>query len=364
MDNVLRVQVNKALERHVQTELAEAFRVLTLQVLKHGGEGTTVHELHEDPKAVLVVESLEALNDRLTLRHLHDTDFVFNCLTLCLVLGLSELQCEELTVRNALASKNSSKSANALLAHDLVVLRRVLLLDVGRVLDTASNFATVLECLLRRVKLTKDDLEKCARVRANLFLAKYTHLNFERLWEVYPLPDTSSVLLDRALNTMFSLFFVLEHEVVRIYTVDNEVTELFKIAIKVRVNGHFHWFICVLFLRLIIDLFIRRTWARIVNKRIFGVFSVDSTGRSLLIYEVIYPMLKLFLKQPLLFLLRRSFVLTFNNRPDGVPSDDLRAVRVKRYVSNLLHALTLNVLELFVGARAEVHCITIKIHCR
>jgi len=64
MDDILCVQINEAFQRLVKTEFAEALRVLTLKILEHGGESATIHKLHEDPKAILVVESLEAFHDR------------------------------------------------------------------------------------------------------------------------------------------------------------------------------------------------------------------------------------------------------------------------------------------------------------
>ena len=63
MDDVLSVQVNEALKRLVQTVLAEFFRVLALEFLKHRGEGSSIHELHKDPEAVLEIKGFVTLND-------------------------------------------------------------------------------------------------------------------------------------------------------------------------------------------------------------------------------------------------------------------------------------------------------------
>ena len=63
MDDVLSVQVNEALQRLVQTVLAELFRVLALEFLKHRGKGSSIHELHKDPEAVLEIEGFVTLDD-------------------------------------------------------------------------------------------------------------------------------------------------------------------------------------------------------------------------------------------------------------------------------------------------------------
>ena len=64
VDDILSVKVEKAFERLVDTVLAELFRVLALKLLEHGGEGTAVHQLHEDPQPILEVKRLVALHNR------------------------------------------------------------------------------------------------------------------------------------------------------------------------------------------------------------------------------------------------------------------------------------------------------------
>ena len=44
MDNVLIVQVLQALHRLEQRILAEAFRIVSLEILKHLGESAAIHE--------------------------------------------------------------------------------------------------------------------------------------------------------------------------------------------------------------------------------------------------------------------------------------------------------------------------------
>ena len=63
VDDVLSVEVNEALQRLVQTVLAEFFRVLALEFLKHRGEGSSIHELHKDPEAILEIKGFVTLND-------------------------------------------------------------------------------------------------------------------------------------------------------------------------------------------------------------------------------------------------------------------------------------------------------------
>ena len=62
VDDVLTVEVNEALQRLVQTVLAEFFRVLALEFLKHRCKGSSLHKLHKDPEAVLEIESFVTLN--------------------------------------------------------------------------------------------------------------------------------------------------------------------------------------------------------------------------------------------------------------------------------------------------------------
>ena len=122
MDDVLSVKVDQALECRPETVLAEALRVLAHQLLEHGCEGAAVHQLHEDPEAVLEVERLMALHDRLTLTHLHDTDLILDSLALSASFRLSELKCKEFTVTDSHTTENSCEATGALFAHYLVEL--------------------------------------------------------------------------------------------------------------------------------------------------------------------------------------------------------------------------------------------------
>ena len=144
VNDVLSVQVNKALERLVNTVLAELFRILALKLLEHGCECTSIHELHEYPKAILEVKRLIALYDRFALAHLHNADFIFNRCPFCTILGLSELEGKQLSISDSHATENTSEATSALFSHDLVELRRVLLLNIGCMADFPANLTAVL----------------------------------------------------------------------------------------------------------------------------------------------------------------------------------------------------------------------------
>ena len=91
MDDVSAVQVYKTLKSHVETVLAELFRVSNLELLKHWCKASSVHELHKDPKTVLEVKGLMALDEGIRLSHLHDSNLVLNCLPLSVTPSLHKL---------------------------------------------------------------------------------------------------------------------------------------------------------------------------------------------------------------------------------------------------------------------------------
>ena len=128
----------------VQTVLAEFFRVLALEFLKHRGKGSSIHELHEYPEAVLEIEGFVTLNDRFALAHLHDSDLVLDCLPLCTILGLCKFQSKKLSITDPHAAEDSSEATGALLANNFVELGRIFLLYIGCVADLASDLSTVL----------------------------------------------------------------------------------------------------------------------------------------------------------------------------------------------------------------------------
>ena len=172
---------------------------------------------------------------------MHDADFIFNSLALLFILGLCELESEELAILNALASEDSRETADALLSHDFVILRWVLLSNIGGVLDAASDFTTVLQRLLGLIELTKDNLEERARILTDFGLIEDTHLDFERLGKVDPVPAALGVLLHGALDAHFRFFLVLQHEIMLVDDLDDEITELFEIAVEERLLARFFW---------------------------------------------------------------------------------------------------------------------------
>lgn len=92
MNDILPVQVDEAFAGRPEAVLAEVLRVLALELFEHGCECAAIHQLHEDPQPILIIERLVALNDRLALAHLHDADLVFNGRALRAALRLRKLQ--------------------------------------------------------------------------------------------------------------------------------------------------------------------------------------------------------------------------------------------------------------------------------
>ena len=122
MDNVLTVEIVQSLHRLVQCILAEAFRIVSLEVLKHLSECTAVHEFEEDPEPPLEIKCLVTLDDRLVTAQLHNSDFVHYAFSLCLRFWLNKLESVELFVLDFLDAEHSSEAANSFLTDDFVVL--------------------------------------------------------------------------------------------------------------------------------------------------------------------------------------------------------------------------------------------------
>jgi len=182
MDNVLSVEVNQTLTSHIYTVLAELFRVLALELLEHGSESATIHQFHEDPESVLEVKRLITLDNGLTVAHLHNTDFIFNCSAFFSSLWFRKLEGKELAISDSHAAEYSCETAGTFLAHDLVELRGVLLLNIGSVTDLFANFSTVLECLFRRVQLAEDYFEQRGWILSYLFRTENAQLLSKRGW--------------------------------------------------------------------------------------------------------------------------------------------------------------------------------------
>ena len=159
--------------------------------------------------------------------------------------------------------------------------------------------------------------------------------------EVDPLPNTASILLDRALDAHLGFVLVLQHKIVLINNLNEKVAELLKVAVEERLLSRFF---CI---RSTLGFSARLTGS-------LAIVYVHRTGCSFL--------LKIF-DAGLELLLESHFLLIFtvDNGPDGVPTDDLRAVMIECDVSNLLHALPLNVLQLLVAV--EIHGVVSQAHC-
>jgi len=119
-----------------------------LKLFKHGCESTTIHQLHEDPKTILEVERFVALHDGFTGAYLHNADFIFNCSALGSILWLCEFEGKKLSISDSHATENSGEAASTLLAHHLVELRWILLLNIGGMSDLIGDITTVFKLLL------------------------------------------------------------------------------------------------------------------------------------------------------------------------------------------------------------------------
>jgi len=126
---------------------------------------------------------------------------------------------------------------------------------------------------------------------------------------------------------------VLEHKVLLVDNVYLEVAELLQITVKEGLLYRSFWF-CHSFLWLrglcnvgtvLCDLNIRVYFLRI-TLCIKNRDSVFKLGNQV----VFFP------------------VFSIDDCPDGVPADDLRAMFIEGYVSDLLHAFTLDVLQLLI----------------
>ena len=132
----------------IKTVFAEFFRVVSLKFFEHGSKGTSVHQLHEDPKTVLEIECLIALYYRFTLSHLHDTNLVLDRLAFSSALGLCELQGEELSITDSHAAEDSGEATLTLFTDDLVELRWILLLNICMVGDLTLDLSAIFQLLL------------------------------------------------------------------------------------------------------------------------------------------------------------------------------------------------------------------------
>ena len=147
---------------------------------------------------------------------------------------------------------------------------------------------------------------------------------------------------------------MLQNKIVLVDNIDDKVTELLKVPIEEGLLGcHLRscsgWFLASR---------LRDSFGGGRGGAIAGnIYSIDS-ARLALSLEILNTGLELLLKRHLLL------ILTVDDRPDGVPTDDLRAAMIERDVSDLLHALAIDILELLVRVPVEVHRASIQHHGR
>ena len=92
MDDILAVEIMQALHCLVQCILAEAFRIVSRQVFQHLCECSAIHQLQEDPQAILEIERFIALHYRLAITQLHNTDLIYNRGSFCSILRFCEFE--------------------------------------------------------------------------------------------------------------------------------------------------------------------------------------------------------------------------------------------------------------------------------
>lgn len=163
MDYILTVQVDQGLTRLVQGVLAEVFGIISRKVFEHVRE-SIIHQFHEDPQTILVVECFIAAHNRLTLAQLHDANLSFDRFTLIRRLWLQKFKGELFAVLKALTQENASETTRALLPDHLVIVAGRVSANVGRSLDQFGDFSAIFQVLLGLVHLSEDSIETGERI--------------------------------------------------------------------------------------------------------------------------------------------------------------------------------------------------------
>ena len=126
MDDVLLMQVFQTKESLPQHVLHRILTISRVELLDDLREGTTVHELHKDPQASLVIIAVKNLKDNLVVfAHIHKTNLIKHELSILLVLQiLDKLEGQLLAVGLPRYSENFAVPALAelVLRVDLVEL--------------------------------------------------------------------------------------------------------------------------------------------------------------------------------------------------------------------------------------------------
>ena len=98
-------------------------------------------------------------------------------------------------------------------------------------LNLFRDFSAVLQGLFWLIELTQNDLQKCAWVAVNFFLAKNGQLTFESLGQSNPFEFSVRLLTNCNLDSLRLILFVTQDEVTFVLNNDLKVFELRNIAI-------------------------------------------------------------------------------------------------------------------------------------
>ena len=194
MNDVHVVEIFQSLHRLVQRVLAEALRIVSLQIFQHRCEGPTLHQLKEDPQSVLEIKCLMALNNRLTVAKLHDAYFIDDRIALGRTLWLSELKSKHFSVRDPLTLEHSRESADTNFANNFVVTGGIVFLNFSCIRDEHVGLVARFQLLFRVVSLLQDNVQAGGWILLNFLLVEGHELSLDCLGQ--PFKPDALVLVD------------------------------------------------------------------------------------------------------------------------------------------------------------------------
>ena len=124
----------------VKTELAKVFREVSSPLQDDVDEIATLHELKENPEAILEVIDVLAPDHLIAIKERDQSALVNDVLPLGHGLWICKLEGEELLVLVALDLKDGTVASFSNLSNNLVHLCRVLLFDFDRLAKQVLNF--------------------------------------------------------------------------------------------------------------------------------------------------------------------------------------------------------------------------------
>lgn len=277
-----------------------------------------IHELHENPKAILVVKCLIAAHNGLTFAQLHNANLGFDSFAFGSRFWLQEFECKLFAIFEPLAQEDASKAARALLANHFVVVARGVSSNVRRSFNQFRDFFTIFQILLWLIDLPQDGAETGQRIVQLFFIAEGFHLEGKCFGEVNPVYFSAFLFLNTNPNALRWVRFVLEDHIAGKFTLNSR-----KFGKSVQISVYY------------------------ATHRISILGSVVGWGRSLFVcvdrFRVIIFFVVIFqelLEALLLTLLHffSLFVFCVNDSPDGVPANNLRSPLVDSDRGNFLHA--------------------------